>query len=651
MNRSIAIVRLACPLLLLLSGWAVAQPAPFTGPAESFDLKNQLPPLTAAIEQKNFADAAARVDAMLQGDADAVVNTTPELGQSLRAWLESLSAATRESIEPEYDKLVGASAKQALDNAITKPGSSPEDFIAVANAYPLSDTAKDAWARAAMRAIDFGDVQAAAIMLQRAKDRGWKPSESQKALFDSIAKLSLPVGGSMQSAAPWYVASPPPFTKRVIPVAAGGSVFIATERGLVAAKETGELLWQSAVAKSDSGTSGAKAGLHRPAVLCDPTGKPQVVITRQLIAGTRFGCLHAYRASDGKPLWSTESTALGSWSLVSAPTIAGRVVMVIGIDDTTRPAPVAVFAFETMTGRQLWQATLGGFASLSEGRDTGSLREVEALWSSSGVAIDGGDVFVSPSVGVTECLDRFDGRLKWARTYTPSLTPGDELIDLGRRALRREPGTHELIKQKTKQLKERLGNVVLPSTPAMEGKDKNWREVSPELMALGMYFSQPARWLSTPVVAGDTIIVAGADMSGAAGLNRRSGEQLWQSNDDDLKGATLLGVAGDNAVFAGDKLIGLDLRTSKVVWTWTPPNSEAIAGPPSLNGKAVRAVAGRMTYVVSSDTGKPDPLTSAGTGLQPTLTNDASRAALGNIDAYGNFSVISGKTPPEPKKK
>ncbi len=75
---------------------------------------------------------------------------------------------------------------------------------------------------------------------------------------------------------------------------------------------------------------------------------------------------------------------MGSWSVVSAPVIAGRVTMVIGIDDSTRPAPVGVFAFETMTGRLLWQSQIGGYANMNEGREVGTLREVDMLWSNSG---------------------------------------------------------------------------------------------------------------------------------------------------------------------------------------------------------------------------------------------------------------------------
>ncbi len=177
---------------------------------------------------------------------------SPEVMISLKAWTESLTGAVREGIETEYDKIVGASAKQALEAAVTKPGSTPEDFITVANTYPFAVSTRDAWGRAAMRAIDFGDVSAATGAFAAGQGAGvGKPSDAQKSLLDAIAKLSLPNGNAMQFATPWYGANPPATTKRVIPVLAGGTVFIATERGVMASKENGELLWQSTTQKVD----------------------------------------------------------------------------------------------------------------------------------------------------------------------------------------------------------------------------------------------------------------------------------------------------------------------------------------------------------------------------------------------------------------
>ncbi len=93
-------------------------------------------------------------------------------------------------------------------------------------------------------------------------------------------------------------------------------------------------------------------------------------------------------------------------------------------------------------------------------------------------------------------------------------------------------------------------------------------------------------------------------MGGVVALDRKGGAQAWE-NLVDLKDATFIGVAGDNAVFAGSQLMGLDLRTAKVVWTWAVPNDGAISGPSSMIGKAVRVVSGKTTYVISSDTASP----------------------------------------------
>jgi outer membrane protein assembly factor BamB len=474
-------------------------------------------------------------------------------------------------------------------------------------------------------------------------------------LLAAADKRLPPPAADLPVAAPWYSAATQLPAKRVIPVRADKMIFIATERGVVAAKENGELAWQFEVPQSDKVMAGAKLGFHRPAVVCDSEGKPQLLIVRQIIGGTRFGCLRALRAADGKLLWSTESnTAIGSSSMVSSPALAGRAVIVIGIDDTVRPAPLGVWAFDVMTGRLLWQTTLGTFPSLTEGQEPGSFREVDALWRNSGVSIDGPDVFVDPGTGFTACLDRFNGKVRWLRSYTSQPSPGDELLATWVRASHNEPGTHELYRKQLDALRGLLGKTQLVLPPDNRDKKRDWRSASPEVIALSNYFSQPPRWASTPAPAGDVLEVAASDMAGVVGLDRRTGAQLWEIPDD-LRAATLIGASGNTAVFAAGTLTALDTHAAKVRWTWESPSKEPIQGPPSLAGTVVRAVAGKTTYVLSVESGQPDPLAGAGAGIAPLMAYEPTRNALINIDAYESLSAMSRapETPknPEPKKK
>ncbi len=633
--------------------------AQFAGPVESFDAKNQILPLTESIQQKNWPDAGARIDAVIHDNPDALFSTEGGGGAlvSMRAWVETLPAATRAALQPEYDKINGEAAKQAMEAAVTKPGVRPGDFIAVANAFPLSSVDGEAWGRAAMRAVDFGDTSLATVLLKRAIDHGWKPTESQQNVLDAVTKVSLPNAAPVSVLAPWYTADPPIAAKRVIPVSAGGIIFVATERGIVAAKETGEKLWEFVVPKADGTMAGARLSFNRPAVLCDSAGKPQIVIVRQIIGGTRFGCLRAFRATDGKLLWTTETAStLGSWSLASAPTIAGRETLVIAIDDTARPMPVAVMAFETMTGRFLWQSQLGAYTSVTEGRGQGSLHEVDSLWSSSGVTVDGADVFVSAGLGLTASLDRFDGKIHWIRPFKPTLMPGEELIALARQMVHADVKTREAFRLKLVALKNMLGKTPL-EMPNDANDVRDRRDVPADVMALGLYFSQPPRWLSTPAVAGDVVVVAATDMAGVVGLDRATGAQLWEIPEE-LHAATLLGVSGDVAIFSSDKLTAIDAHSSKPKWDWS--GSEPIAGPPSLAGTVIKVGAGKAATAISAESGKIDPLASVAGGISPLLTNEATKNALVSIDALpsivGSPSLtavppVKTKPTPEPKKK
>ncbi len=633
----------------VLAGVLSAQPAPFTPPTESFDVKNLLPPLQTAMQQGNFADAAARIDAIVHDAPDALIAGEGGVLQSLRVWTDAMPPAAIAGITAEYDKLNASAAKTLLDEVIVKPAATPEEFLAVATAYPCSSVAAEAIGRAAVRMADYGDASAVTELLTRAAARGWKPSDAQEAVLDAIQKQPLTTGTAIPVGAPWYGISPLAAARRVIPVGAGGIVFTSTERGIVASKESGELLWQFAVGKTDGESAGARASFNRPAVLCDAAGKPQLVIARQIVGGTRFGCLRAFRATDGKPLWSTESnSALGSWSLASAPVIAGRTTVVVGIDDTARPSPVGVLAFETMTGRLLWQTQIGSYANFTDGREPGSLRESDALWRCTGVAIDGSDVFANASTGITVCLDRFDGKIRWAKPYTQALTIGDDLISLGRRIIHNEPNAQEPFARRLAELRRLLGKTPL-NFPPDAGERRDGRDVPPEVLLLGQHFSQPARWMSTPAVAGDAVIVAAEDMAGPVALDRKSGVQRWEIASG-MDGASLLGAIGNAAIFVDDKLTAIDATSAKPLWTWAPAVTETINGPPVVAGRAVRLPVGRTAVLLSGETGKPDPAIPTGPNLATILGNDASRNALISIDAMSSLSAVSIKSGEKQKK-
>jgi hypothetical protein len=128
------------------------------------------------------------------------------------------------------------------------------------------------------------------------------------------------------------------------------------------------------------------------------------------------------------------------------------------------------------------------------------------------------------------------------------------------------------------------------------------------------------------------------------GLDRSNGAQLWENAE--LAKQSLVGIAGNVAVFAGEGLTGVDVRTGKSKWAW---NDSPLEGPPAVGGNVVRAWAGGKLLVINAETGALDGLSSAGATIAPVLKNEQSKAALTGAEAIS--TLLAPTKPPEPKKK
>jgi outer membrane protein assembly factor BamB len=631
-----------CASVCICGSIAFAQNTNFTPPTENFLNKNQLDPLKQAIAQKQYADAATRIDAMMHESADQLFAIDGGSLISVRLWIDSLPQDTRLAIMPEYDKLVGDAAKSAVEQATLRPNRRPEDLLAAGADYPLTTSNRDAIAQAAMRSLDLGDTATATLLADRAKDLGWKPSAAQQQLLDAI-KPAAAGAVPLAVATPWYANDPPIAAKRVIPVIANNVIFISTERTVMAAKASGELLWKYEAPKAEPMMAAAKFGFHRPTVLCDLAGVPQVVLVRHVVAGTRFGCLRAFRAADGKLLWSSESSpALSGWSLATTPAIGGRCAWVLAVDETQRPAPLMLMGVEIMTGRLIGQTPLGNYQNAPDTGDGGA--DMERLWNYAGVLVEGGDVFVSAGSGMVARVDRLDGKIRWVRAYPSVPTQGDQIRELARKAL----GEHKsrvALKQLTDELRKLSPDNPGTKPPKPEKGEKEKGIPLPEDTAqLADMYSQQARWQTTPVAAGNVLVVAPGDSPGVFGLDRSNGSQLWDNAD--LPKQSLVGIAGNVAVFAGPGLTGVDVRTGKAKWTWSDAPLE---GPPAVSGNVVRAWAGGKLVVINAETGVVDGLISPGTTIAPVLKNEQSKAALTGAEAIS--TLLAPAKAPEPKKK
>jgi len=90
--------RIACACLALLlpiaaTPFAAAANKHFAAPADTFTDRKPLNDLKAALDQKNYADAAGLLDALLAEDGDKLMAAEPAGGLiAVTAWIDTLAA-------------------------------------------------------------------------------------------------------------------------------------------------------------------------------------------------------------------------------------------------------------------------------------------------------------------------------------------------------------------------------------------------------------------------------------------------------------------------------------------------------------------------------------------------------------------------------
>ena len=547
--------------------------ADYTAPLDLVAAERPLAAVHEEIVAGRFAEAAAKVEALLAEPAKYV--KVDERFVPIAGWVESqLTADTRPAFAAAYEAIAGLEAGAALLEA-----QRTDDVAAlrrVAARYPWSQSAQAATAAAAERLIADGDVRGAKAVLVGLPSDSLTPSQR--------AVLTAPDDGAGQPAlfpAAWYQAYQPFTDRRVVPVAAGESVFFASPKGVLAMTDKGRKKWATAdvppeqpqVEEMDkNGRPLPKwpedKSLSQPAVWCDLSGRPRVVVARQ--TSLDASVLRAYHADTGAVLWEAAGEAGQSRVFAGVPVIAGGQVYSLCVragGDLNGPR-MTLAALELASGRTLFETDLG----------TGGPQIVANIWpkprpltgdqvyvaaaafrNDCVPVVQGDAVYVSFPGGSVAAVDRFGGGVRWVSSYTVA----------------KERARHEI---------ER------------EQKGKN-----PVTYR---------RFENRPLAAAGLVAVTPIDSDGVFVYDAKTGRKVW--SDEAVRGYAAVALDAD-----GVCLFGRDLLRIRFDGT------ERLALPINIdNAKPTGPVRGVGGFLFVPRAGGPLKIDLASRGLRPRVEGD-----------------------------
>jgi outer membrane protein assembly factor BamB len=530
--------------LFMVANFAFAQrefrsASRFEPPVENFRANISLETIADLLERKDFNQAAAQVESLLKSNADEITSGDERSLISISNWIDSLSRLHGKELTAAYRERFDAGAKGALDELRRDSTATPERFYILARRFRFSSIAVDAYVEAADRAIGLGDAQAASTYFNLAIGLGYKPDDdhagtigiaralvgeplgdlppaAQKTASNLAAKMSR-YRGPIAFDAIWYMRSDAVGMSKTIPAGEEGAIYLVAPRQVFAMKENGQSLWNFAAPEAwarglapDRANDKGRGTIYSPAIFSSPVG-PQILVVRQPLGAGRDYGIRALRASDGKLLWSTDLiTNLDTLSFAGNPAIAGRFVYATAVEFTEQSGQLLLVALDLMDGHLIFKTPLGTLLQMRRARD--DPRGWDEFWEQTEPAIAGDLVIVAPNVGLAAAVGRFDGHIRWTRTYE------EKMVVIGR-------GRERLFGDGDR--------LPIPT-------DQN------ELL----------RYRGTPEICGSIAVVAPQDTAATFGINLTSGAMVWKL--DSPPAPTLIGHQGNIAVFAGDSVEGID---------------------------------------------------------------------------------------------
>jgi outer membrane protein assembly factor BamB len=573
--------------------------ARFDPPAESFGAPSSLKSLQQQLDQAAYADAAAQLDALLRDNADQL--TTIDGGLiSVAAWIDALPTRQKNAVAEEYRKQFDAAARQALASLRQSPQATFVAFYALARRYPFSSVAAAAYVEAGDRAVLLGDALAAHTLFLLAQQSGWAADEAHA---DSLAACrvlaeSPPASyrGRVAFDAAWYGRRDAVNFAKYFPLAIDHRFYLAGPRHMLAVSETGQILWRWASAEAwarnyvaDRPPERGRGPVYAPVAFASAAGA-QIIVARQPRGISRDSCLRAFRAADGKLLWSSE--AGNTWdnlSLAGNPAISGRYLYASAVEFTEDSGKLVLAAVDLLDGRVVFKCPLGTMLDMRRARE--DPRGWDDFWEQTEPAIAGDVVFMTPNVGYAFAVGRFDGKLRWSHAYADQ-----------------------------------------PAAPAVRGRGFE----EPTRLPPPTDPAELLRFNGTPQVCGNVLVIAPQDTSAVLGLDAATGHQLWRI--DSPPAHTLIGHADRIAILVGDSIHGLDSATGKSVWSRTP--ATRLVGPPAIVGETLFVpTADASILTLSCQTGQPIDPKLPHPNFRRLLAIEPMRKALQEALMLPSFSV------------
>lgn len=539
---------------------------------------------------KDPPDTVQLVEAILREQLHALLPADDGGVISFSAWLASAPTEARQRLLAAYRERYDGPAREALELVRQRPAATAEDFVGVSRRYPWSSSAPFALQDAGDRLAAIGDATSAGHLYALAAEQGLKPDEPRlltlalgRALAGEPAadvppavRAKLPdlsptaYRGPVTFDAAWYNRPEAVGWSRFVPYATGdgASMYLVGPRQVSALKENGQPVWRwfasdiANRASPDRPHGRGRGPAFVPAVYNSPAG-PQVLLTRQPRGASKDFCLRAFRASDGKLLWTTEGhAALDNLSFASNPAVAGRYVYAVAVEFAASSGTLVLVALDLTDGRQIFRTPLGTMLDVNQKRS--ERLGWDGFWEQSEPAVHADGVYVTPNVGVAFAVDRFTGHVRWGRAYVdPAAT-----LPLGRIPRGRGDG----------------GAVMLPMP-----SDANVL----------------SRYRNTPHVTREAVVVAPADAPQTLALDPATGRVLWTAPI--TSSPTLVGGTPTTAILAGYSVQSINAASGKEQWKYTPTRPAFISGPPALvNGQLYVPLSTVKIECLSPETGQPE---------------------------------------------
>jgi outer membrane protein assembly factor BamB len=621
-------------LILLLSlcrANACAAAVVFAPPDDSVDAANELKGIDRELADGNYAGAAKRIDALLSGRSDPLVNLSEGGLISVSAWVDQLAPARRKALAVEWEKSAGTTARQTLDSLRKNPAARPEEFYALWRRYPLAQAGGAALAEGGDRALQLGDLAAGRALYELAARVDFALGEARAKRLEVLAKVDAGVplvrpadlaqtpaagarsdrpsiNGPLPFDAAWFGNVSLIGQAKFFPAVYDERIVLASWNSVSMLRESGQVVWESrnprAAPYFATDRTAGRGPLFAPAALCDVYGRPVIIVVRQPVGEGQF-VLRGLGAGDGKVIWSTETTETRKdLSYAGLPAVSGKYVYSIAVLKTgVSSGGLVLCATDVTNGQSIWQTPLGSLAEQGDQRFGGKFGRnqpmaFEAFAELSEPAVDGNLVIVSPNCGSVMAVDRLDGRIRWVGVYRETeVAGGRRLMTRPGRWLGREEGERSLL----------------------------------------------ARYKSSPVVCQSVVLAMPQDAPALLAFDRTSGRNLWESDIAAADEYGLAGASGNMAVLCGGAAVaGVDAGgTGKLKWRYEAPRGAALTGPAVVVGNTVIAptVGGFVQLNVTDGTEKT---VYSVPSFRRLLSSDVGRNAVSEAGASRAFGIPPG---------